>query len=144
VASWSVVALHLKPAEGSLEAVDCLEAVGGKGFLGDRCFGKRHRQALLVSTRWLDEFGYQPGTLREQITVDLPELQDLAPGTRLQVGDVEIEIEQDCTPCAKMAARLGEQPENFKAKTSLKRGMLAKVRTDGRIKVGDEVRLLGG
>jgi MOSC domain-containing protein YiiM len=144
VASWSVVALHLKPATGVLEPVDCLEAVGGKGFVGDRCFGKRTRQVLLVSTRWLDEFGYEPGTLREQITVDLPNLQELPAGTRLFAGPVEIEIEEDCTPCTKMAQRLGEDPENFKAKTSLKRGMLAKVITDGRIKVGDEVRLTSG
>jgi MOSC domain-containing protein YiiM len=144
VASWSVVALHLNPAVGALEAVECLDAVGGKGFLGDRCFGKRHRQALLVSTRWLDEFGYQPGTLREQITIDMPELQDLPVGTRLQVGDVELMIEQDCEPCTKMATRLGEDPANFKAKTSLKRGMLAKVKTDGRIKVGDEVQIIRG
>ena len=53
-------------------------------------------------------------------------------------------IEQDCEPCTKMATRLGEDPANFKAKTSLKRGMLAKVKTDGRIKVGDEVRVIRG
>ena len=135
--------MHLKPAQGVLEVVDCLEAVAGKGFVGDRCFGKRTRQVLLVSTRWLDEFGYEPGTLREQITVDMPDLQELAIGSRLKIGEVELQIEQDCTPCTNMARRLGEDPENFKAKTSLKRGMLAMVKTNGRIKVGDEVRLLG-
>ena len=142
--SWKVVALHLKPGPDALEPAGCLEAVGGKGFLGDRTFGRRTRQALLVSTRWLNEFGYEPGTLREQITVDMPDLQDLPIGARLQAGDVELEIEEDCTPCTKLAERLGEDPANFKRRLSLKRGMLAKVLTDGRIRVGDEVRVLGG
>jgi MOSC domain-containing protein YiiM len=137
-----VVALHRKPRPGALEPVSELAAVGGKGFVGDRCFGQARRQALFVALDQLEAFGYRPGDLREQVTVDFPGLQDLAPGTRLSAGEVEFEIEGDCAPCHGMAKHLGEDPQGFVSKISRRRGMLAKVLSDGVLRVGDEVRLL--
>ncbi len=137
-----VVALHRKPGPGALEPVSELQALGGRGFVGDRCFGQARRQALLVAVDQLTHFGYEPGDLREQITVDFPGLQDLPAGTRLAVGAIELEIEGDCAPCHGMAKRLGEDPEAFVAKVARKRGMLARVLNDGVLRVGDEVRRL--
>ncbi len=139
--SGAVVALYLKPAPGQLQPVDQLQAKGGSGFVGDRCFGRTTRQALLISTENLSEFGYKPGELREQITVDLPGLQLIPVGTRIKVGEVTVELEEDCTPCTKMAKYLAEDPQEFIAKTQRKRGMLAKVITDGTIRVGDRVEV---
>lgn len=121
-----------------------LEAVAGKGLIGDKCFGRRHRQVLLISSVHLDELGFKPGELREQITVELPELQQLPIGTIVEVGDVEFEIEQDCEPCSRMAGMLGETPEAFIARSSFKRGMLVKVKKGGTIKIGDAVRVAEG
>lgn len=139
--SFSVVALHLKPESGGVLPVQELEAVAGKGFVGDKCFGRRHRQVLFITTTHLNELGYAPGELREQVTVDLPELQQLPVGTIVAVGDVEFEIEQDCTPCSRMAEMLGETPEEFVARSTRKRGMLAKVRKGGTIHIGDHVKV---
>lgn len=143
IRSGRVVALFLKPAHGVLESVDALEAVGGKGFVGDYSFGKRKRQALLISTCELEAFGYEPGTLRENIAVDIPGLQSLPIGTVLRVGEVEFEIEQDCAPCGGMARRLGEDRKEFVRKMTGNRGMLCKVRTSGTIRVGDVVQVRG-
>jgi MOSC domain-containing protein YiiM len=140
----TVVALYRKPAPGMLEPVESLQAHAGEGFEGDYCRGRRSRQALLVSTSCLQELGLRPGDLREQLTVDLPDLQALPPGARLRVGPVEFEIECDCTPCTHMAECLGEDPANFKSRTAFKRGMLAKVVGEGKIRVGDLVRVEGG
>lgn len=140
----TVVALHLKPAPDALEPVEQLVAVAGEGFEGDSNRGRPRRQVLFVSTESLTAFGYSPGTLREQITVQLPGLQALEPGTVVQVGDASFEITMDCDPCTKMALRLGEVPEAFKAKTDRRRGMLAIVRDGGTIRVGDEVVVAGG
>lgn len=140
----SVVALHLKPGPDALVSVDELHAVSGQGFVGDRCFGRSTRQALLVSMENLRQFGYAPGALREQITVDFDGLQTLPVGTRLQVGEVILEIEKDCTPCVKMAGHLGEDPAAFVTKTLRRRGMLALVRSDGAIRVGDGVKVIVG
>ena len=134
-----VVALHLKPALDALEPVDQLVAVSGEGFEGDVNRGRPKRQVLFVATEHLLAFGYAPGTLREQITVELPGLQSLAPGTVVKVGAASFEITMDCDPCTKMAQRLGEDPGAFKAKTQLRRGMLAIVREGGVIRAGDEV-----
>lgn len=137
-----VIALHRKPGPGALEPVSELQAIGGKGFVGDRCYGQGRRQALFVAADQLTAFGYEPGDLREQITIDFPGLQELPPGTRLAVGEVEFELEGDCAPCHGMAKRLGENPEAFVAKIARKRGMLARVLSDGVLRVGDEVRRL--
>lgn len=139
-----VVALHLKSAPGELRAVPELTAVAGKGFEGDRCFGQAQRQVLFVSTAELSNFGYQPGDLREQITVDLDALQTLDSGARIKVGEVEFEVEGDCAPCHGMAKRLGEDPATFVTKTKGHRGMLAHVLGTGTVRVGDEVSVLGG
>lgn len=135
----SVVALFLKPAAGELVAVESLTAVEHKGFLGDRCLGSKERQALLVSTESLKLLGLDPGTLREQITVDFPGLQELAPGTVVKVGSVKLEITRDCEPCGKMARYLHEGSDEFRARSSRHRGMLANVLTDGVISQGDAV-----
>ncbi len=135
-----VVALFSKPVTGGLVPVQSLEAVAGEGFRGDRTRGSKKRQVLLVSKPVLDELGYEPGVLREQVTVDDPNLQSLDPGAKVQVGEVLIEITQDCEPCGKMARNLGENPKEFMAKTELRRGMLGRILTDGVIKIGDGFR----
>lgn len=142
MSSGTVVALHLKSAPGKLDPVDELKAVAGSGFEGDRCFGQSIRQALFVATEEIDDLGYEPGDLREQLTVNFPGLQSLPSGTRVQVGEVLFEIEADCAPCHGMAKRLGEIPEEFVEKTKRRRGMLAKVLGSGVVRVGDPVRVL--
>lgn len=137
----SVVALHLKRRKGECERVPQLKAVAGYGFEGDYTAGSGERQALLVSTESLSELGYKPGQLKEQITVDLPDLQSIPTGARLRVGPVDFEIVGNCAPCARMAAVLGEDPDRFKDRASGKRGMLARILSDGLITVGDAVEL---
>lgn len=139
MAHGKVLAVHLKPAVGQIRPVGTLQAIAGEGFEGDRCRNSKSRQALFVGHETLEAFGFEPGTLREQITVEFPGLQTLPIGSRVKVGDVEFEITADCTPCAKMAGYLGRDPEDFKQSISLRRGMLANVLTDGTIRVGDEV-----
>jgi MOSC domain-containing protein YiiM len=139
-----VVALHLKPSPGQLQPVSELKAVASKGLEGDRCFGQAHRQVLFVALSEIDDLGYKPGDLREQLTVELPGLQALPPGAQIQVGDAVFEIEGNCAPCNGMANRLGEDPNEFKAKTERRRGMLAHVMGDGIVRVGDEVRVISG
>lgn len=137
-----VVSLHVKPQPGAQVAVDEVVAVEGKGLEGHKDFGRRHRQVLLLATETLDAFGYSPGDLREQILVELPGLQSLAEGARIQVGDAVFFIEGDCEPCSGMAVRLGEDPTEFKAKTAGRRGMLAGVAQSGRVRIGDPVAVL--
>jgi MOSC domain-containing protein YiiM len=137
-----VLALHLKPSSGGVQPVEELTAVEDVGFEGDKCAGRKTRQALLISSQSLEEFGYAPGQLREQITVELPNLQMLAKGAMVQAGNVVFRIEGDCAPCGNMARYLGEDPAQFQEKMAGKRGMLATIAKGGRLRIGDEVSVL--
>jgi MOSC domain-containing protein YiiM len=137
--SGHVLSLHLKPESGGVAPMEQLEAVANVGFVGDKCAGRPKRQVLFLSQETLDEFGYVPGQLREQITVSTPGLQSIAVGSRIRIGDAVFEIQGDCAPCGGMARALGEDEVEFKARLSGKRGMLATVREGGTIHVGDAV-----
>lgn len=137
-----VVALHLKPESGGVQPVEELVALTGEGFEGDKCRGRKTRQALLLSTDTLENYGYVAGQLREQITVEFENLQSLPAGANLKAGDVVFSIEGDCAPCGNMARYLGEEPAAFQDKMAGKRGMLAIIAEGGKIRVGDEVTLL--
>lgn len=144
MARGTVVALHLKSSADVLEPVETLVAVAGEGFEGDVNRGRSKRQVLFCATDQLAAFGYAPGTLREQLTVELPGLQQLPIGAIVRVGDASFEITMDCDPCTKMALRLGEDPEAFKRKLDRRRGMLAVVWDGGTLRIGDEVVVEGG
>lgn len=125
---------------------DFIELVANKGVLGDRHFGEAsrpNRQVLLVGLDHLEALRLEPGTLREQITVDFPGLQDLAPGSVLQVGNAAIEITGDCAPCLTMAKYLNEDGHAFVNRSMGKRGMLGKVMEGGTVAPGDTVSLRG-
>ena len=138
-----MVALFRKVSDAILEPVNSLKVVANKGIEGDVFFGRHTRQVLFLSLDQLSEFGYQPGDFREQVTVDFPGLQQLAPGTQVTVGSVRFSVEQDCPPCSSLAARLGEEPVSFVKKTLKKRGMFLKPLGDGELKPGDAI-VVGG
>lgn len=140
----SVVSLRIRRPSGELDVVDSLTAEAGKGFVGDQYFGRRTRQSLFISTAEIGPLGYQPGDLREQVTLDLPSLGELRAGDRFSIGAIPFVVEQPCEPCGHMAAALGEEREAFKAKTDGKRGVFAVPEADGVIRIGDAVSLLEG
>jgi MOSC domain-containing protein YiiM len=137
-----VLELRFKERRSEMVAVEQLELVEGEGIRGDNYYGLP-RQVLLLDKSTLDEFGYKPGELREQILVNLPGLQGLPIGARLAIGSAEVEIIMDCAPCLTMAGYLGEDGPSFVKKIMGKRGMLAKVTQSGFARVGDAVALVG-
>jgi len=118
----------------------------GKGIEGDRYFEdatRPKRQVLLIDKATLDDFGYEPGHLREQVLVNLPGLQALAPGTRVGLGEAEVELTMDCAPCLTMAGYSNEEGQSFVNKMMGRRGMLARVTKSGRVAPGDTVMVRG-
>jgi MOSC domain-containing protein YiiM len=113
-----VVALQLKRGHwAALEPVDAVEAT------------------------WI---GLRPGDLREQVTVELPGLMSLAPGTRLRVGQAVLELTGRCEPCTHIGEHVGvDDPEAFRERLVGRRGMLARVSEPGPIRVGDPVEREG-
>lgn len=138
----SVISVRRKNLAGVMEEAHELSLVEGRGIEGDIYFDdarRAKRQVLLLDKGTLDEFGYAPGILREQILVSFPGLQSLEPGTRLQVGSAEVEITFDCAPCLTMARHVNEDGPAFVNKMMGRRGMLARVTRSGVARAGDEV-----
>ena len=121
-------------------------AVRGGGLDGDVHAHRTVRQLLLASTTDLARFALAPGALREQITLDLPNLMSLPNGARLRIGEAEIEILDDCAPCSHIG-ELHDAPDWNAYAEELRgyRGKLARVvdvSGDARLAVGDAVELL--
>jgi len=95
------------------------------------------RQVLLMAEENCDAFGLSPGEVRENIVTRGLDLQNLAAGTLLQIGDAALEITKDCEPCSFIEGlRRG-----LRAQMERRRGMLARVVRGGEIRVGDEIVL---
>ena len=139
----TVVALFRKVSEDLLEPVESLKVVADKGIEGDIYFGWDERQVLFLSTEDLNAFGYKAGDFREQVTVEFSGLQQLEPGTPVQVGSVPCSVEQDCPPCASLAKRMGEEPVAFVKKTLRRRGMFLRPLGSGELRVGDTLTVGG-
>jgi MOSC domain-containing protein YiiM len=145
----TVLSIHLQPSrDASPRPVDEARALVAHGLEGD-FHGKAKpgtsRQVLLVDYRVLDALGFAHGALREQLTVDLPDLDATATGTRLRVGEAELEISGPCEPC-KVIGQLNQAPDPEALRQTLvgRRGVLARVvgtTGTGRIRRGDRIEV---
>jgi hypothetical protein len=142
-----VVSLQVIPGNHAPpDFVDQVKAIPGEGLEGDWHRGRGARSVLLMHSGDLDDLGLRPGDLREQITVDLPGLMKLDPGTRVRVGPVLLEVTKECVGCTHIGEHIGvDDVEAFRQSLEGRRGMLARVvEADGDpIRVGDEVEVLG-
>jgi MOSC domain-containing protein YiiM len=116
-----------------LHEVRALEDVGLEGCAHARPQGKR--QVLLVDRETLDIFELAPGIVRENVTTEGLDVNGLAIGQRLQIGEVELRVSAVCDPCEQIEAlRPGLQ-----AAMQGRRGMLCKVVRGGLLRPGDEI-----
>lgn len=110
-----------------------LEGVGLEGCAHARPKGKR--QVLLMDGETLDFFELAPGIVRENVTTDGLDVNGLAIGERLQIGEAELQVSAVCDPCEQIEAlRPGLQ-----AAMQGRRGMLCRVVRGGMMKRGDEI-----
>lgn len=137
-----VVAIHVAPGTRlPVRAVDSVLAEAGKGLVGDRYHGAKHRHVTIQSQEFLDHaaadlgYDFDPGATRRNITVDAGEIPT-KPGTRLQIGDVDLEVVRVAAPC-----RLLDDSVGPGAAAALRRraGSVCRVLTSGTITVGDSV-----
>jgi MOSC domain-containing protein YiiM len=138
----TVVALHVAPgARLPVKSVDRVTVEAGKGIVGDRYHGTKHRHVSVQSATDLAEaaelFGSPidaAGTQRN-VTVshgDVPR----QPGDRIRVGDVLLEVVRVAAPCKLLDDTLGRG-----AQEALRRraGSIFRVLEGGTIAVGDPV-----
>ena len=139
----TVVALHVAPGSRlPMKSVERVVAEAGKGIVGDRYHGTKHRHVSVQSATALaqaaDAFGspIPPAGTRRNVTIshgDVPR----TPGERLRIGDVLLEVVRVAAPCKLLDDTLGRG-----AQEALRRrgGSIFRVLEGGEIALGDEVQ----
>jgi MOSC domain-containing protein YiiM len=136
----TVVGVFTSPARksGRSDAHECRRAIAGQGLEGCAHANPPKREVLFVSKDHLDSVNVEPGSIRENITVDGDDVQQWPIGQRVRAGEAEFEITMVCDPCH----RMDELRDGLRAELDGKRGMLARVVQSGDVAVGDEIELV--
>ncbi|NMO92423.1 MOSC domain-containing protein [Actinomycetospora sp. TBRC 11914] len=137
-----VAALHVAPErKAPMVAVDAVAAEAGRGIVGDRYFGTRHRHVSVQSAEELAEAAAVLGapvpasSTRRNVTLDHGRVPT-TPGARLVIGDVGLEVVRRAAPCRVMETSVG--PGAARAMHD-RGGAICRVLTSGTIAVGDPV-----
>src|SRR5262245_24352662 len=147
----SIVSIVYKPADIESKppehfarvATETAELVADKGIAGDRKGGVVDRHLNIMARDSLDSLEADgcktgPGEMGEQIVVAGLEIDRLAPGMRLRLGnEAVIEVVKPRTGCARL-----EHIQKISIKATANRlGVMCRVERGGTIRVGDEVRV---
>lgn len=139
-----VTALRIAPGRRlPMKAVDAVEVETGRGIVGDRYHGARHRHVSVQSALGLAEAEAELGVpvlpegTRRNVTVSHGEVPT-TPGARLRIGEVELEVVRVAAPC-----RILDDEIIRGAAAALRRraGSVCRVLEGGSIRVGDAVLL---
>lgn len=140
-----VVAIHTaKGRRLPVRAVDSVVAEEGRGLVGDRYHGTRHRHVTIQSREMLDraaaDLGREidSGGTRRNVTVDAGEIPT-KPGTRITIGDVQLEVVRVSAPCRLLDDDMGR---GAAAALSRRAGSVCRLLSSGTISVGDEVTVV--
>src|ERR1700737_4559531 len=113
--------------------VHALEDAGLEG--GAHARSRSPRQVLLMDSETLEVMDLAPGIIRENITTSGINVNGLAPGQRLRVGDAQLEVSMVCTPCDLME----KIRPGLRRELRGRRGMLCRVISSGMIRRGDTI-----
>ena len=148
-----------RPAAGEREVVNEARLDVDEGLVGDtwRARGNRHRpdnsadplaQLTIVNARAAAAYAGDVSRwplAGDQIYADFDiGVEHLPPGTRLAIGDAEIEVsETPHTGCAKFSSRFGKDALRFvstpEGRRLRLRGMNARITKSGTVRVGDPI-----
>ena len=126
-----------------MRPTDAIVVEAGKGIVGDRYHGSRHRQVTIQSREALDRAAEQlghpfdSGATRRNITVDGGDIPT-APGTLIRVGEVELEVVRVAAPCRLMDDSVGP---GAAAALRGRAGSACRVLSSGTIRIGDPVEI---
>lgn len=139
-----VVSLHLaKASRLPMRAFEQVEVEAGKGIVGDRYHGTRHRHVTIQSLEELADAARRhgapidPGLTRRNVTISKGAIPR-APGHRWSVGTIELEVVRDAAPCKLIEKALGR---DARLALSRRAGVVCRVLSGGVLRVGDPVAL---
>lgn len=138
-----VLALHIADADQSIMISKDFIICDIEGIVGDKHYGKDSSRSVLVTSTYAYQLAIDQdiemdhGALGENILIDF-DLRTLGPGSRLQIGDIVLEVVQNCTLCNHLSKIDRKLPKLLKDD----RGVFAKVIKGGKLHLDDEVCLL--
>jgi MOSC domain-containing protein YiiM len=137
-----VVAIHLAPGSRlPVKSVETVLAEAGKGLVGDRYHGTRHRHVSIQSATSLAEAAERYGApidaagTRRNLTLSHGEVPR-TPGDRLRIGGVLLEVVRVAAPCKLLDDTLGRGAQEALRGRG---GSIFRVLEGGEIRVGDAV-----
>jgi MOSC domain-containing protein YiiM len=140
----TVTAIHIAPGSRlPTKSVESVDAEEGRGLVGDRHHGSRHRHVTVQVQTDLDDAAADlgasvpAGSTRRNLTVSQGPLPT-KPGERLRIGDVELEVVRIAAPCRLLDDWIA--PGAMKAMHG-RGGTVFRLLSSGTIRVGDEVRI---
>ena len=119
------------------------ELVAGRGIKGD-LKGTPNRPLNIMSAETLavlarEGFKTEPGQMGEQLVFSGLDVNSLAAGDRVQIGDAAVvEIIKPRTGCDRFEAIQGRSPSLVQGRL----GMMARVVVSGAIRAGDSIKVL--
>lgn len=145
----SVEHVHLvRVRRGAPERVDAAVLKAGRGIAGDHHDRSGIKRAVtLIRAETMDavagHFGQTiaPGASRRNLTIRGIDLDSLPRGTRLRVGEAELELAGPCDPCQRMETALGPGARAF---LEGRGGVIAKIIRGGTVRPGDVVEPVEG
>jgi MOSC domain-containing protein YiiM len=136
----TVAGIWTSPARKSGRSIghERRKAVAGLGLEGCAHANPPRREVLFASKQHLDSVDVEPGTIRENVTVEGADVQQWPVGQQVRIGEALFEITMVCDPCH----RMDELRRGLRAELDGKRGMLARVVESGEVAVGDQIELI--
>ena len=132
-------------SKGQMSNVDSIEAIAGKGLIGDRHFkenNEKHSQITLIEIENINYFNKISGTFilpkefrRNIITAGI-RLNDLI-GNEFLIGKVKVKAHDLCRPCKYLQDSLTQK--NLIKEMMRKAGLRCEILTGGKIFVGNEI-----
>jgi MOSC domain-containing protein YiiM len=119
-----------------LEEVQVVRNAGLEGCAHARPGGSR--QVLLVDRETLEAMDLAPGVIRENITTDGINVNGLAIGQELRVGETLLKVSAICHPCD----QLEKVRPGLRREMRGRRGMLCRVLRGGVMRQGDAIEKL--
>ncbi len=113
------------------------------GIKDDKFYAKDPNRAILVASKYSYELAKQNGieipfgALGENIFIDI-DPYSLLPGDIIEVGELRLEVTQNCTLCKGLSSLSPKLPKLLKND----RGIFTKALNNGTISLNDTVRLI--
>lgn len=139
--SYKVIALYICDPETSVCSEKTTLTLDEKGIRNDKHYDKEQNRSVLITSTYAYDLArshdieIHHGELGENILTDF-DLHDINPGERLKIGDVILEIAQNCTLCNHLSKIDKKLPKLLRHD----RGIFAKVIQGGELRQNDEVQ----